>query len=173
MAECRTIFLNAEKALQEYDFETAMNLFKEAIGELNKLEDNLSNKSLKVKGLKQIGEILWMKGATQKSIGIYSSAFQIAKEINDSVNIIQICLNISKVYFLMNNINKSAEYLDIAFEVAQSSGSDVYQAEVLYHQGRIKSKEGDNEGTEENFKQVEDMLKPHMGNKNPAGFDVF
>jgi tetratricopeptide (TPR) repeat protein len=105
-----------------------------------------------------------MKGATQKSIGIYSSAFQIAKEINDSVNIIQICLNISKVYFLMNNINKSAEYLDIAFEVAQSSGSDVYQAEVLYHQGRIKSKEGDNEGTEENFKQVEDMLKPHMGN---------
>jgi tetratricopeptide (TPR) repeat protein len=163
MADCREIFNRAEESLNIFDFESAMNLYKEAIQELSKLEDNVSNKSLKVKALKQIGEILWMKGATQKSIGIYTTAFQIASEINDSVNIIQISLNIAQVYFLMNNIAKASEYLEKALETAETAGSDIYKAEVLYNIGKLKSKEGDSAATEENFRTVEDILKPHMG----------
>lgn len=149
----------AEESMDTFDFEAALKLYTRAIQEANSLGESAETAALKIKGLKGIGWILWMKGAAAKAIEIYESALKTAKSSGELEDRIHLTLSIAKIYIGMGNDSLSSVYLEQVMEFARESGQRIDMAEALYLQGITAGREGEHDAAKNLFASALSALK--------------
>lgn len=158
MSNYRDFYEQAERAREEYDFETALSLYTQGIQLVNKMPDSPEVRADKLRGLTMVGEILWMKGATQKAVDIYLSALKIAEDADNKPIIITIALDLGNLYQVLNNTKMATVYLERAMELSRECGNPVALGRALYLSGIVSGKEGEKERAEELLAAAEESL---------------
>ncbi|PKK91922.1 MAG: hypothetical protein CVV64_00405 [Candidatus Wallbacteria bacterium HGW-Wallbacteria-1] len=158
MSSYQDLFEQAERAREEYDFETALSLYTQGIQVINRVPETPETRGAKLRALTMVGEILWMKGATQKAVDIYLSALKIAEDADDKPCIITIALDLGNLYQVMNNTKMAVVYLERAMELSRESGDPVSFGRALYLSGIVSGKEGEKDRAEELLAAAEESL---------------
>jgi tetratricopeptide (TPR) repeat protein len=137
-----------------------MNYLEEALESFKKAEELTDDEGILMATYKYIGEILAKINKLDDALIYFNKSLDLAKQANE--NIAHVLVEIANIYFNKEDLEKTLEYYNEAFEAGKKENADAkLMAEVIHNLGIISAKLGRYEDAIELFSTYANSNDPN------------